>query len=187
MTSTLQYIIGGFALICVLLACENDLAEVQRFIDADEIAIEVGEEVEVIYSDSGKVQMKIIAPVLHRHLDKKEPKREFPEGLEVYFIGKDQQIESQLIGKYAMELENKQLTTIRDSVVLINKNGERLETDHLVWDQKSGKIYTEQLVKMKTIDKKIWGYGFEADREFKRWSIKAVKGELKVDPTNLSN
>ena len=172
-------ILGG------LVACENDLAEVQKFIVEDQVAIEVGEEVEVIYSDSGRVQMKVIAPILFRHLDKKQPKREFPEGLEVYFIGEEQTVESWLKGKHAIEIENEQLTTIRDSVVLVNKNGEKLETDHLIWDQKEGRIYTDQLVKMTTIDKKIWGYGFEADREFKRWSIRAVQGELKIDPTNL--
>lgn len=170
-----------------LVACENDLAEVQKFIVEDQVAIEVGEEVEVIYSDSGKVQMKVIAPILHRHLDKKSPKRAFPQGIAVYFVGKDQQIESWLTGKHAVEIEHLQQTTFRDSVVLVNKNGEKLETDHLIWDQKAGKIYTEQLVRMTTIDKRIWGYGFEADREFKKWSIKAVKGELKVDPNNLSN
>ncbi len=182
-----KYWLGCLLLLGGMVACENDLAEVQKFIVEDQVAIEVGEEVEVIYSDSGRVQMKVIAPILHRHLDKKEPKREFPNGLEVYFIGEDQNVESWLKGKYAIEIENKQLTTIRDSVVLVNKNGEKLETDHLIWDQKSGKIYTEQLVRMTTIDKRIWGYGFEADREFKTWSIKAVKGELKVDPNNLSN
>ena len=187
MTSIYNYIIGSLLLVVFLIACENDLSEVQRYIDEDEVAIEVGEEVEVIYSDSGKVQMIIIAPTLHRHLDRREPKREFPKGLEVRFLGEEEELESRLTGKYAMEMENQQLTTIRDSVVLININGDRLETDHLVWNQKTGKIYTEQLVRMRTIDKKIWGYGFEADREFKRWSIKAVKGELKVDPDNLSH
>ncbi len=182
-----KYWLGCFLVLGVLAACENDLAEVQKFIVEDQVAIEVGKEVEVIYSDSGRVQMKVIAPVLFRHLDKKQPKREFPEGLEVYFIGEEQTVESWLKGKHAIEIENQQLTTIRDSVVLVNKNGEKLETDHLIWDQKSGKIYTEQLVRMTTIDKRIWGYGFEADREFKTWSIKAVKGELKVDPNNLSN
>ena len=171
--------------VTVFSSCENNLTEVQTVISADQVAIEIGEEVEVIYSDSGRIQMKVIAPLLHRHLDKREPKRTFPKGLEVYFIGKDQKVESWLKGKHAIEYEKKQETVIRDSVVLFNVNGEKLETDHLVWNQKTGKIYTEQLVKMTTIDKQIWGYGFEADREFKQWSIKAVKGELKIDPNRL--
>lgn len=188
MTSTLNHIFIGLILLSLLLACENDLSEVQKFIVEEQVAIEVGEGVEVVYSDSGRVQMKVIAPILHRHLDKKEPKREFPKGIKVLFMGKDQQIESSLTGKHAIELEHQQRTTFRDSVVVFVLNtGEKLETDHLIWDQKEGKIYTDQLVRMTTIDKQIWGYGFEADREFKNWSIKAVKGELKVDPNNLSN
>ena len=185
MNNTFRLLVGILFLWSCISACENDLTEVQTVISADQVAIEIGEEVEVIYSDSGRIQMKVIAPLLHRHLDKREPKRTFPKGLEVYFIGKDQKVESWLKGKHAIEYEKKQETVIRDSVVLFNVNGEKLETDHLVWNQKTGKIYTEQLVKMTTIDKQIWGYGFEADREFKQWSIKAVKGELKIDPNRL--
>ena len=169
----------------VFISCENDLSEVQQFIVEDQVTVEVGEGVEVIYSDSGRIEMKVIAPVLHRHLDRLNPRRTFPNGLKVLFIGKDQEMESWLIGKQATEFENTHQTIIRDSVVLFNTNGEKLETDHLVWDQKEGRIYTDQLVKMTTIDKEIWGYGFEADREFKHWSIKAVRGELKIDPNNL--
>jgi len=185
MNNTFSLLVGILFLWNCTSACENELAEVQTVILEDQVAIEIGEEVEVIYSDSGRIQMKVIAPLLHRHLDKRAPKRSFPKGLEVYFIGKDQKVESWLKGKHAIEYEKKQETIIRDSVVLFNLNGEKLETDHLVWNQKTGKIYTEQLVKMTTIDKQIIGYGFEADREFKEWSIKAVTGELKIDPTRL--
>jgi len=168
-----------------LLSCENDLSEVQQFIVEDQVAIEVGEGVEVTYSDSGRIEMKVIAPILHRHLDRLNPRRTFPKGLKVFFIGKEQEVESWLVGKQATEYENTHQTIIRDSVMVFNKNGEKLETDHLIWDQKEARIYTDQLVRMTTIDKKIWGYGFEADREFKHWSIRAVQGELKIDPTNL--
>ena len=176
-------ILLGFAFV----SCENDLSEVKQFIVEDQVAIEVGEGVEVIYSDSGRIEMKVIAPVLHRHLDRLNPRRTFPNGLKVQFIGETQEVESWLVGKQATEYENTHETIIRDSVVVFNKNGEKLETDHLIWDQKDGRIYTDQLVRMTTLDKKIWGYGFEADREFKRWSIKAVKGELKIDPNNLND
>ena len=52
-----------------LISCENDLAEVSKFIDDEAVAIEVGETVKMLYSDSGRVEMMIEAPLLHRHLD----------------------------------------------------------------------------------------------------------------------
>lgn len=165
-----------------LTACENDLTEVQKFIKNEEVAIEIGEEVEVIYSDSGKVEIKIIAPLLHRHLDKREPKREFPKGLEVYFLDENQKVKSWLIGKYAMEYEKKHITIVQDSVVLFNNNEEKLETDELIWDQGKDKIYTKQFVRITTKDEQIMGYGFEADREFTYWKIIAPQGKVKIDP-----
>lgn len=163
------------------------MAEVQKFIKDDEVAIEVGEDVEVMYSDSGRVEIKILAPLLHRHLDKRDPKRVFPKGLEVYFLDKEQKVQSWLIGKMATEYENKSITIIQDSVVLFNQNNEKLETDELVWNQAKDKIYTKQFVRITTKDEQITGYGFEADREFKYWRIIAPQGSVKINPDNLEN
>jgi len=65
---------GGIAIIfllCCLISCENDLAEVSKFIDDDAVAIEVGETVKMLYSDSGRVEMMIEAPLLHRECKSK--------------------------------------------------------------------------------------------------------------------
>jgi len=153
------------------LSCENDLTEVSKFIADDEVAIEIGETVKMLYSDSGRVEMMIEAPILHRHLDKREPKREFPKGLEVYFLDKEQKVQSWLTGKYAIEDEIKRIITIQDSVVLFNHNAEKLETDELIWDQGTNIISTKRFVRITTEDEQITGYGFEADREFKYWRI----------------
>ena len=163
------------------------MAEVSKFIEDDAVAVEVGEEVKMLYSDSGRVEMMIEAPLLHRLLDKREPKREFPAGLEVFFLDKEQKVQSWLIGKSAIEDENKQVITIRDSVVLFNHNAEKLETDELIWDKTKNIIYTKQFVRITTKDEQITGYGFEADREFKYWKIIAPQGSVKVNPDKLDN
>ena len=175
------------ATISCMLACENDLGEVSKFVDDDEVAIEVGEEVKMLYSDSGRVEMMIEAPILHRHLDKRSPKREFPNGLEVFFLDKEQKVQSWLIGKYAIEDENKHIITVQDSVVLFNHNQEKLETDELIWDQGTNMISTKQFVRITTKDEQITGYGFEADREFKYWRIIAPQGNVKINPNNLED
>lgn len=178
-------LLSGYLLF--LLACENDLAEVQKFVHDDEVAIEVGEEVEVIYSDSGKIQVRMVAPILHRHMDKRQPKREFPNGLEVFFLDDDQKVKSWLVGRYAIQDERKHEMIFRDSVVLLNTRQEKLETEHLIWDEATEKIHTQQFVKITTADEQIWGYGFEADKEFTYWKIIAPQGRLKVNPNNLND
>lgn len=178
---------SGIIFLVLFLSCENDLAEVSKFIEDDAVAIEVGEKVKMLYSDSGRVEMMIEAPLLHRHLDKRTPKREFPVGLEVFFLDREQQVQSWLIGKYAIENENKQIITVRDSVVLFNHNAEKLETDELIWDKTKNTIYTKQFVRITTENEQITGYGFEADREFKHWKIIAPQGSVKVNPDNLDN
>ena len=63
--------------------------------------------------------------------------------LEVYFLDKEQKVQSWLIGKYAIEDENKRIITVQDSVVLFNHNAEKLETDELIWDQGTNMISTK--------------------------------------------
>ena len=179
---------GLCVLLCfAFLSCENDLAEVSKFIDNEEVAVEVGETVKMLYSDSGRVEMVIEAPVLHRHLDKRVPKREFPKGLEVFFLDTEQKVQSWLTGKYAIEDENKRIITVQDSVVLFNHNAEKLETDELIWDQGTNMISTMRFVRITTKDEQITGYGFEADREFKYWRIIAPQGSVKVNPNKLED
>ena len=175
------------AFLCCMYSCENDLAEVSKFIDNEEVAVEVGETVKMLYSDSGRVEMVIEAPVLHRHLDKRVPKREFPKGLEVFFLDTEQKVQSWLTGKYAIEDENKRIITVQDSVVLFNHNAEKLETDELIWDQGTNMISTMRFVRITTKDEQITGYGFEADREFKYWRIIAPQGSVKVNPNKLED
>ena len=169
------------------LSCENDLAEVSKFVKEDEVAVEVGEKVKMLYSDSGRVEMIITAPVLHRHLDKRNPKREFPEGLVVNFLNEEQEVQSWLVGKYAIEDENKHIITFQDSVILSNLSTERLETDNLIWDQSTGLIHTKQFVRITTKNEQITGYGFESDRELKKWKIIAPQGSVKINPDKLED
>ena len=124
---------------------------------------------------------------MHRHLDKRDPRRTFPAGLKVQFLGPDKAVQSQLTGKFAVEQEGKQIITVRDSVILLNTEREMLETDELIWDKSTNRMYTKQFVRITTEDEQITGYGFEADRDFKYWKILVPQGSVRVNPNALSN
>lgn len=172
-----------FIFIGFLLGCENDLAEVQRFISTEEVAIEIGKDVEIIYSDSAQVKIIIEAPLLHRHLDKKEPRREFPDGFMVNFYNEKKKTNSQLTSKYAIQYENSKEIIARDSVVLQNPQ-QKLETEELIWEEDNERIHSDKFVKITTADEVITGFGFEADQEFTHWTINIVVGNVKFDKEN---
>lgn len=170
----------GIFLVLLLSGCVNSKEEVNRFFQSEEISIEVGKDVEILYSDSARVRVRIIAPTLLNHVDKINPRKEFPDGVEVEFYNQFKEVESRLTAKYALQFEKKKEIIVRDSVVLVSNNNERLESDELVWDEKDKIIYSNKFVSVKTDKEQFYGFGFEADQEFTKWKIIKPIGELEV-------
>ncbi len=163
-----------------LSACENDLAEVQRFVSREEVYVETAREVEMLYSDSAVIRLRIQAPTLLRHIDRSNPRQEFPDGLRAEFFGGNLRTTSRLSAKYAIRFENKNRIELRDSIVWISTKGERLETDELIWEEDRGRVFTNRFVTITRPDEIIYGYGFESNRDFTEWTIRAIEGRLKL-------
>jgi hypothetical protein len=62
--------------------------------------------------------------------------------------------------------------------VVINKEGEVLNTDQLFWDERLKIIYSNAFVKITRPNEVIMGEGFEADETFSRWKIKKIQGTI---------
>ena len=81
---------------------------------------------------------------------------------------------------YAIRYEETQLTIIRKDVVVINEDGEQLNTEELIWDPIKKIIYSDQFVRIRTADEILFGTGFEADQEFTRYKILNPEGTLNI-------
>lgn len=164
----------------VFLACENDLADINRLFDPDAVAMEVAYDVEMLYSDSAVVQVRIRAPRMIRHLDKSEPRQEFPDGMNVEFFGPARRVDSELRSDYAIRFDKKKQIVVRDSVVWLGSGGEQLDTEELTWDERTGKVFTNRFVTLRRPEEIVYGVGFEANQDFSRATIKAVEGRIRV-------
>jgi hypothetical protein len=83
--------------------------------------------------------------------------------------------------KYAKYTDNKNLWELQDSVIAINENGEKLETELLFWDQKKDLIYTDRFVKITTEDQIIQGYGLESDPRLSKRRIKNLSATIYIN------
>jgi hypothetical protein len=68
----------------------------------------------------------------------------------------------------------------KKDVVVVNEKGEKLMTEYLVWDEKTGKIFSNEFVKIITADEIIMGNGFESNQDFSRYKIFDIKGTIKL-------
>lgn len=176
------------ALGSILTACENDPSEVAELMANLKPEIEVAEEVEILYSDSALVKVRIEGSKMLTYLDRNNPRQEFPEGVRVEFFGPDGNISSILTAKYGIRIDNKNQIVVRDSVVWQSIEQEKLETEELIWDERQEKVFTQKFVVITRPDEIITGHGFESDQNFENARINAVDGRIKIsDPSKLQD
>ena len=161
-------------------ACENDIEKVKIISSKDELPVESTINATLIYSDSAELQVKLIAPQLDRFLGER-PYIELPRGVEIEFYDGDMKVSSRLTANYAISYEEEGIMEAKGNVILVNELGEKLNTEHLIWDEKTGMIYSEEFVKITTADEIIIGEGFESNQNFTKFKIKKIKGTINIE------
>ena len=178
---------GGIYLFFIILlfsACENDPRDIAELVARYEVNVEVAKDVEILYSDSARVKVKIEGPRMLNYLDRNDPHQEFTEGIVVTFYGPQEEVSSLLTAQRAQRYENKGEMIVQDSVVWISMNNEKLGTEELIWDERKQIIYSKKFVVITRPDEIIYGHGFEASQDFSYSKINAIEGRLKVDNLN---
>ncbi|MGB1204507.1 MAG: LPS export ABC transporter periplasmic protein LptC [Chitinophagales bacterium] len=163
------------------LACENSLEDVQAVTQQFEEAVETVKDVQILYSESANVKVKLTAPLLLRHKTK-DPYSEFPDGISVQFFDEMLQETGSLNADYGVRHERKQQTIVRENVVWVSATEQkRIESEELIWDERNKKIRSDKFVKVTTETESIFGTGFEAEQDFSRYTILNITGILKVN------
>jgi LPS export ABC transporter protein LptC len=174
--------IWAFALAAALAACKNELEDIEALVAKFDTQVETAREVEILYSDSAQMRVRITGPTMLYYLDRREAKQEFPDGVYVEFFGPEGTVTSELAANYGLRLESQNQVIVRDSVVWQSMEGEKLETEELIWDERTRKVFTKKFVVVTRPDEVIYGHGFEADQDFSYSRINAIEGRLKVSP-----
>lgn len=173
-------LLTGFA-----FACENDLEDINRVQSFFyNVNTETAKNVEILYSDSANVRVRVKGPVMLYHIEKSNPHQEFTEGMEVDFFGPDGKVTSTLTSKYGVRYETKSQVIARDSVVWQSTQGDKLETEELIWDETTKKVFTHKFAVISRPDEILYGHGFESNQDFSYSRIVAVEGRINVKKEN---
>jgi LPS export ABC transporter protein LptC len=159
-------------------SCENDLEVINSFSVEGDMAMQTMTNANIIFTDSALLQVKISAPVIQNFPNAEQPYLEFPNGFHIVFFDKNEKPETDLTAKYGIYYNQQALWEARDSVEVINREGEIMNTEQLFWDEKKKLIYSNTFVKITRPDEIIMGEGLEANENFTRWKIKKIQGEI---------
>jgi LPS export ABC transporter protein LptC len=173
-------LIQSLFLLSGLLACENDPKEIAKYELEGRYPTQSGKNVEILYSSKGKVKFQLNAPILNQYSGN-ENYREMPEGVHIKVFDSSMNVSSELTANYAIDKEYEKKMEAKEDVVVINKKGERLNTEHLVWDQETEKITSDVFVKITTKDQVLMGEGLVANPEFTEYRILKPRGVINID------
>ncbi len=148
-----------------MIACENNVNEVQA-LSARIGGIDVGKDVLIFISTDGKMNAKLMAPLMKKYLLDSGRMVEFPSSLKVDFYKDSLHIESKLSADYANYKETENKIFLKDNVVVYNVLGDTLWCKEMIWDQNTNKFTTDKdvIVKQHNPIAKIYGKGFEANQ-----------------------
>ena len=130
-----------------------------------------------VLNDSGRVQLIMSSPLMEKYDKADPPISEFRKGIKVDVFNGHDKPEAIVTARYAKCTSNN-LWELRDSVVIINENNEKLETELLFWNQEKDRIYTDRFVKITNEDVISQGIGFESDSHLTRRKILKVTADI---------
>jgi LPS export ABC transporter protein LptC len=182
MINRIAKIVLAINIFCIA-SCTNDIEEVQKISNEKPLPISTTKNVEMLYSDSAQLKARIKAPLRETFFGQK-PYIVFNKGIRVEFYDENQKIESVLTAKYAISYTKEDKMEARNDVEISSSNGDKLNTNHLIWDQKANKIYSNVFTKITSTERVIYGDGFESNQDFTTYKILKPKGiiNLKQNP-----
>lgn len=180
--------LAGILMLGLLISsCGEGMPEEEYIVDPEDVTMERATDVDILYSDSAKVRVRVQGPTMLRHTEVKEPYQEFPDGILVeFFEAETGQITSRLTAKYAIRIENKARVIVRDSVVWKSIKDEKLETSELIWNEREENVYSNKFVVITRPDEIIYSHGFEANQDFTDLKLSAIDGRMRVDDIQKS-
>ena len=168
-----------FLFFLIFLSCKNDPKLVLSFVSEEELPIEKIKEAELIETEKGNLKVRITANTIERFQDR-QPSLIFSNNIIVTFYTDSSKVQSVLKADNAT-IDEKKKIMIASNKVILESADKKLETEELVWNELSNKIYSQRKVKVTTGKEVIYGEGFTSNPDFTEYSIDKIHGALDFD------
>ena len=146
---------------------------------------EEAKDMESFLSQDGIMKAKLTSPLMLRVLDD-TIYIEFPKTLHIDFFDTTSVIESRVDAQYGKYYENLNKAFLRDSVIVINNQGDTLKCPDLWWDQDKKLFYTDKYAEYHSRGNHIYGgKGMVASQDLKSITFKQTTGTMLVSDSGF--
>ena len=173
-------IIAVVLLSTIFPSCKNDVKTVLSLDVVDTLPEMTARDIEILYSEKARVQIKLISPLLVSKTEE-EPLLLFPKGFTVFFYDSAMNLQSTIKAEYGISYEKKKLMEARNNVVVENlEKKEKLNTEELFWDRDKGRIYSNKFVRITSGGQVYTGDGLTSYQPFDELEVKNPKGLIEI-------
>ncbi len=166
-----------------MYSCGSDVPKME--IDAQNIPVLSVDSLTLKYSEDGDLSYRFTTQKMERFDHKDSVFMVFPEGVFVEtFNDSTMLVESFLEADYGYFNETDELWEIKGNVVAQSKDGKKLYTEHLYWNQSKKKIYSfvESII-VDGEERMVGQNGFDADEDMNNVIFKNSIGRILIDTT----
>lgn len=163
--------------VSMVLGCESNFKEVQKNDYSEFVPSGDADNVNLKYTDSGKIKSILISPKMYDYANVEFPFTEFPKGVDVTIFdnkGKKTFIRS----NYAISYKQTNIIDLQGKVKITSEAGQVLETEQLYFDQKNQWFYTEKKFKLTDLKGGSTGQGIDFSKDFKVVNSQRIEGEV---------
>jgi len=167
------------------MGCGRDKEVAQTPADTTQLPLMMAIDIEVIFSDSGRLQARVTGPIANRYEGEKVW-LEFSKGFRAEMFDSAQRLETTITADYGKRMEDTKTMEARGNVIVRNEfKNEQLNTEVLIWNEMKHTISTDSPVIITTPDKVLHGTGLEANETFTNYRILRPRGEMQVKEDSL--
>lgn len=164
-----------FAMVAV--GCESNFKEIQKDNFSDFIPSSDADEVNLKYTDSGRITGILISKKMLDYAVVDFPFTEFPRGIHVTLYDKNAK-KTVVTSNYAVSYKQTGIIDLQGKVKIVSEDGQILETQQLYYDQKNAWFFTERKFKFTSPKGVSNGQGIDFSKDFKVINSQRLTGEV---------
>ncbi|MCB0657933.1 MAG: LPS export ABC transporter periplasmic protein LptC [Saprospiraceae bacterium] len=167
-------------------SCRKEVPEVdEALMTLLKRGVEVGDSVQILYSDSARLKVMIEAPVMYQETNRRYRIQTFPKGIYVEFYDDQGQLMSTLRANYAQRREQDRQVIVRDDVVYESVQGDKLETSELIWSENDRLVSTDKPYRLRRANGDLSNglLGFTANESFTYFKSHSVYNRFLFEET----
>ncbi len=164
----------------MVFSCKNNFEDVKKIGVSENAPIGVAENMNLKYTDSGRVTANLRSPKMLDFSNRDFPFSEFPNTVEMDLFDENNQ-KSTITADYAIVYDKTGLIDMQGNVVLISSDKDTLFAEQLYYDQNREWLFTNKPVTFKRKTDVLNGKGFDSDVKFSKAQVLEIDGSVTVN------